>query len=211
MPNPKGITIGIVPRRDGTVLVAVDGETKFGIDPNLHEVRPRLVDTGYDTVHPVAVVNLGVLVVGTGLVLQLERRRIRVVRIARILTGAVGTDKPLPRLTKLQLVLVKFNVPKAEAVIALVNGGAEAAVESVDQFRALIRFLGIQAPVQRRTELQVFGVVIHQIQFFVARTKEIAEAPCIRTAVAGVIENRFILVAVYVDRIVSAGVGGVNL
>ena len=176
MPDSEGIPIRIVPRRDGAVLVSIDGEPKFGIDPNLHQVRPRLVNTRNDAVHPVAVVHLGVLVVRTGFVLQLERRGIRIVGIARILAGAVSTDKPLPGLPQLQLVLVKFNVPQAEAVIALVHGGTKPAIESVYQLGALVGILGIEAPMQRRADLEVFGVVIDEVDFLVACAEEIAEA-----------------------------------
>ena len=107
--------------------------------------------------------------------------------------------------------LVKFNVPQAETVVALVDRGAKSAVESVQQLRAFVRVFWIQTPMQGRAELQVLRVVIDQVDFFVARAEEIPKAPSVRAAVTGVIEDRFVLVAVDVHGIVPTGVGSVDL
>ena len=107
--------------------------------------------------------------------------------------------------------LVKFNVPQAEAVVALVHRSAKSAVESVQQLRAFVRVFWIQSPVQSRTELQVLRVVIDQVDFSVPGAEEIPKAPSIRAAVTRVIEDRLVLVAVNVHGIVPTGVRSVDL
>ena len=107
--------------------------------------------------------------------------------------------------------LIEFDVTQAEPVITLVHGRSETAVKSVDQLRALVGILRVETPVQRCTHFKVFSVVIHQINLLITRAEEIAQSPRVAAAISGIIENRLVLITIYIDRIVSAWVIWIDL
>ena len=57
VPHRQRIPIGVVPGWNGSVLVSINGETKFRINANLHQIRPRFIDAGHNAVYPVPVVD----------------------------------------------------------------------------------------------------------------------------------------------------------
>ena len=107
--------------------------------------------------------------------------------------------------------LIELNISQAESVVSLVNGGPESRVESINQFCALIGLVRLEPPMQSRANLEVFRIVVNEIQFFVACTEEIAQAPCIDAAIARVIKHRFVLIPIDVDCVKSSGIVRGNL
>ena len=61
-----------------------------------------------------------------------------------------------------------------------------------------------------QADLEVVGVVIHQVDFLVTRAVDGAQTTCIHAVVAGVIQRRAVFVAVDVHRIEATGVAGVH-
>ena len=136
--------LSAIPALDSTFGVAENREAVVRVHTDLLELRVAGIDAGHNAVHPVPVVHFGIAVIAAGFLLQAQCRGVRVVAVARILTGAVGAHEPLARLGELDLVLVEFDVAQREPVVALVDRGAESAVESVYQLGGLVGLLRLR-------------------------------------------------------------------
>ena len=192
MPQLEVVGVVGIPLLLGTLRIAghrhqreeVGWHNPQGVVADDFKLRVSRVDLGRNAVDPVAVVHLGPVVIASQAVLHAQGRCVWIVGVASVLAGAVGADEPIALLAQLDFVLVKFNVPQAETVVALVHGRATAHVESVNQLRALVLLVRLQPPVAAQTDLEVVGVVIHQVDFLVTRAVDRTQTTCIHAVVA---------------------------
>ena len=163
-----------------------------------------------NAVNPVRVVDFGPAVVAAQAVLHLQGCGVRIVAVSGVLTRAVGSNEPISFFAEFQFVLVKFNVPKTEAVVSLVHRGASAHVESVNQFGAFVGFVRLQAPMPTQTDFEVVGVVVDQVDLSVACAIQGAQTTCIHAVVSSEVKRRTVFVSVDVYGVKSPGVGGID-
>ena len=216
MPPPQVVAVLSVPQLDFFRVVPRSGYPNGErLAANIHRVTCkaklwiRLVQNGQDAVRPKIDVDIPPIQAAPHTVLDPQCRGIGVVAVASILTGAVGPDEPTSFFPDFELVLVKLNVPEAEAVVPLVHCRPLAHVEPVDQLRAFVSLLRLESPMATPAELQVVGVVIHQIDLFVPCAENPAQTAQFIGHVRGKIHVSNVFISVDVDSVKASGIGAI--
>ena len=216
MPPPQVVAILSVPQLDFFRVIPSSGHPNGeGIVANIDRItcqakhRIRLVQDGQDAVRPKIDVDIPPIQAVPHTVLDPQSRGIGVVAVASILTGTVGPYEPTAFFPEFQLVLVKLDVSEAEAVVALVHCRPLAHVEPIDQLWAFVSLLRLESPMATPAELQVVGVVIHQIDLFVPCAENPAQTAQFIGHVRGKIHVSNVFISVDVDSVKASGIGAI--